>query len=103
MRLIERYVEAVHEEGLIFRDIMFREEVLISAAQIHERFYSLDASLSIPNRMQLVAEWLKNRIKTFGAFGAEKKPWVEEEMQFFWTMIFMSVLIADCKKTERIF
>lgn len=81
MRLIERYVEAVHEEGLIFRDIMFREEVLISAAQIHERFYSLDASLSIPNRMQLVAEWLKTELRRLER-SERKKPWVEEEMQF---------------------
>lgn len=99
MRLIERYAETLREDGLIFRDIMFREEVLISAAQIHERFYSLDVSLSIPNRMQLIAEWLRTELKRLERV-ERKKPWVEEEMQFLDNDIYVRAYRRLQKKKE---
>lgn len=99
MRLIERYVETLHEGGLIFRDIMFREEVLISAAQIHERFYSLDAGLSIPNRMQLIAEWLRTELKRLER-SERKKSWVEEEIQFLDNDIYVRAHRRLQKKKE---
>ncbi len=99
MQLIERYIDTLGEEGLIFKDIMFREEVLISAAQIHERFYNLDASLSIPNRMQLVAEWLRTELKRLER-SERKKPWVEEEMQFLDNDIYARAYRRLQKKKE---
>lgn len=76
--LIDSYVVILSSEELIFKNISFRGEMLIRAEQIKNYFYSLDASISIPNRMQLVKEWL---LKELGK--KEKlertKDWVIEE------------------------
>lgn len=76
--LIDSYVDILSSEDLIFKNICFRGEMLIRAEQIKRYFYSLDASISIPNRMQLVKEWL---LKELGK--KEKlertKDWVIEE------------------------
>lgn len=56
--LIDSYVVVLSSEDLIFKNISFRGEKLIGAERIKSYFYSLDASISIPNRMQLVKEWL---------------------------------------------
>ena len=79
--LIDAYVEKLAETGLIFRDIRFRKEVLFSKEQIYNYFYSLDRTISIPNRIQLVKEWLRKELKKT-AKQEQKKEWVEEEIQF---------------------
>jgi DNA helicase II / ATP-dependent DNA helicase PcrA len=78
---IDLYAERLSNEGLIFKDISFRNEIIISKTAIHEYFYSLDRKMSIPNRLELVKGWilktLKKRIKQ-----EQSKEWVEEEIQF---------------------
>ncbi|GGE15288.1 DNA helicase [Marinithermofilum abyssi] len=80
MKLMDRYVAYLGREGMKFRDISFRGKVVIRAERIQERFYSLDASLSIPRRMELLAEWLLEELEVL-AEQERKKTWVEEEIQ----------------------
>lgn len=81
MSLIEKYVKSLGKKGLIFNNIEFRGEVLISADSIHEYFYSLNHSIPIPNRMQLVTEWILQKIKRLEK-QERKKDWVEQEIQY---------------------
>ncbi|WP_312474869.1 RNA polymerase recycling motor HelD [Neobacillus sp.] len=78
---IDQYASDLSRHGLVFRDLTFRGDMLISKKQIHDYFYSLETSYSIPNRMQIVKQWLLKELKT-----AEKRErttgWVEEEVQF---------------------
>jgi DNA helicase II / ATP-dependent DNA helicase PcrA len=78
---IDLYAEQLSNAGLIFKDISFRKEIIISKMAIHDYFYSLDRNMSIPNRLELVKGWLlkalKKRIKQ-----EQSKEWVEEEIQF---------------------
>jgi DNA helicase II / ATP-dependent DNA helicase PcrA len=80
-RQIDHYADRLSNKGLIFKDLYFRKECIISKMDIHDYFYSLDRSISIPNRLQFVKEWLlhllKKRIKQ-----ERSKEWVEEELQF---------------------
>ncbi|MCQ6280549.1 RNA polymerase recycling motor HelD [Bacillus sp. EB600] len=80
-QLIDQYVSSLSTRGLLFKDIIFRNEVIISKAIISKYFYSLDQSFSIPNRMELVKDWilkeLKKRVKK-----ERSTSWVEEEIQF---------------------
>jgi DNA helicase II / ATP-dependent DNA helicase PcrA len=80
-QIIDNYADTLASEGILFRNLVFRGEVIISKESINEYFYSLDASYSIPNRMELVKEWLlrelKRRVKK-----ERIKSWVEEEIQF---------------------
>ena len=79
--MIDRYVEKLTQHGLVFRHLIFRKKILVSRSQIYEYFYSLDQNYSLPNRVQLVKEWLlkelKKRVKQ-----EQKKKWVEDEIQF---------------------
>lgn len=80
-KMIDQYARRLSTEGLIFKDLKFRSKILITNEAISEYFYSLEQQISIPNRMQLVKEWLlrelKRRVKQ-----ERSKSWVEEEVQF---------------------
>lgn len=80
MQVIERYVEFLGHEGLIFKDIKFRDEVLVSRERIKEEFYGYDSSLPIPNRMKLLVDWLLAELKERARLERSKQ-WVEDEMQ----------------------
>lgn len=79
--IIDRYAQGLAKKGLIFRDLTFKGDVLISKKEIHDYFYSLEESITIPNRMQLVKEWilrdLKRKVKQ-----ERSRSWVEEEVQY---------------------
>jgi DNA helicase-2/ATP-dependent DNA helicase PcrA len=80
MRLLDAYAAYLAKEGMLFRDVMFRDEVLVSGERLRERFYELDASLSIPNRMQALAEWLLKELRLQAKLERRKR-WVEDEIE----------------------
>lgn len=80
MRTIDRYLETLGIANMPFKDICFRDRTLIAADTISQRFYSLDPSLAIPNRMRLLAEWLLCELKEI-ARRERNKPWVEDEIE----------------------
>ncbi|KAF1678389.1 RNA polymerase recycling motor HelD [Bacillus sp. SKDU12] len=57
-RFIDEYVKRLSSEGMIFKNIVFRGQKLITKEQIQSYFYSLDQSQSIPNRMEQTAKRL---------------------------------------------
>jgi DNA helicase II / ATP-dependent DNA helicase PcrA len=79
--IIDRYARGLAKKGLIFRDLTFRGDVLISKKEIHDYFYSLEESITIPNRMQLVKEWLLRDLKR-KVRQERSRSWVEEEVQY---------------------
>ena len=89
-KIIERYAIGLAKKGLIFRDLKFRGDVLISKKEIHDYFYSLDENITIPNRIKLVKEWLlrdlKRKVKQ-----ERSRSWVEEEIQYLEKEDFMEV------------
>ncbi|BDH61638.1 helicase IV [Lysinibacillus sp. PLM2] len=76
--LIDSYVDILSSEDLIFLNISFRGERIIEAKEIKNFFYSLDTSISIPNRMQLVKEWLLKELTKKEKL-ERTKDWVIEE------------------------
>lgn len=80
IEVVDRYVSYLKREGMLFKDIKFRGEVLISEEQIKERFYEFDSSIRIPNRIKLISEWLLKELKEQEKI-ERKKLWVEEEVQ----------------------
>ncbi|USG64343.1 UvrD-helicase domain-containing protein [Brevibacillus ruminantium] len=80
LRVIENYVDALRQKGMCFRDIKFRGRILIPASAIEERFYGMDSSLRIPNRLRLVAEWLLGELKRL-ARKEISRPWVDEAIE----------------------
>lgn len=81
MELINRYLTHLSQADLRFRDIKFRGETMISKAQIKKKFYALDQQLSIPQRLQMVADQLLEELAQ-RAIEEQQKPWVEEEISY---------------------
>ena len=80
-KIIDQFVSQLSIKGLIFKDLSFRSDVIIAKKEIHEYFYSLDEGYSIPNRIQLVKDWLLKELRR--AMKRESsRSWVEEEIQF---------------------
>ncbi|MEH7238504.1 RNA polymerase recycling motor HelD [Bacillus sp. JJ1562] len=78
--LIHSYVKELGEKGLLFKDIEFKKKKIISKESIGEYFYSLDPTISIPNRLMKVTEWLiKEVIKIERK--ERKKDWVLQEAE----------------------
>ncbi|WP_047153492.1 RNA polymerase recycling motor HelD [Aneurinibacillus tyrosinisolvens] len=80
MHVIEQYAKSLGRQGMIFKTLRFRDRTLISADQMKEYFYALDPSISIPNRMRLLTEWLLKELKEQARL-ERKKQWVEDEVQ----------------------
>ncbi|QAY68407.1 helicase [Paenibacillus protaetiae] len=80
MRIIERYAKSLGEAGIKFRPIRFRGSVLISSEEMSRRFYELDRTLSIANRLKLLSEWMLKELTALGKL-ERKKSWVEEEIE----------------------
>ncbi|WP_379971199.1 RNA polymerase recycling motor HelD [Ectobacillus sp. sgz5001026] len=80
MKVLDSYVIFLKEQGMLFLDVEFRGEQIVSAKQIEIYFYSLDRALSLANRVRLTTEWLIQLLKTEEK-KERKKPWVEEEME----------------------
>lgn len=79
--IIDHYVNELSKKGLLFKDLVFRGEVIISNKTIYDYFYSLDASFTIPNRMEMVKDWLLRELKR-KVRQERNKSWVEDEVQF---------------------
>lgn len=80
MHLLDQYLVMLGRKSMIFKDVSFRGEILISSRRITERFYALDPSLPIPNRIQLLVNGLLTELKRKERL-ERGKPWVEEEVQ----------------------
>lgn len=80
VRLIDRYLDSLRAGGMRFKPIVFRGEALVKASNIEESFYSLDRSISLPNRLKLVAERLLARMKERETAALEEA-WVGEEVE----------------------
>ncbi|PZM64083.1 RNA polymerase recycling motor HelD [Paenibacillus dendritiformis] len=79
-RVLGRYVERLGQEGMRFRDLRFQDRTLISGEAMLRQFYELDASLSIPNRLSQIAEWLRGELVA-AARREREADWVEEEIE----------------------
>ncbi|MGN7941828.1 RNA polymerase recycling motor HelD [Virgibacillus sp. 6R] len=81
LHVVEQYLTHLSNENLVFQDIVFRNEVVISTLEISDYFYSLDKQLSITNRVKLTATWLLSELKRLEK-SERKKEWVEDEIQY---------------------
>ncbi|WP_085992642.1 RNA polymerase recycling motor HelD [Oceanobacillus senegalensis] len=78
--LLDGFISSLENEGILFKNIKFRGRTLLSKERIQEYFYSLDDSISIPNKIEGVSKWLLHEIRKH-----QKKEiyedWVLDEVQ----------------------
>lgn len=79
--LLDQYAEKLARETLVFKSLGINKRVIISKKDISAYYHSLDQSISIPNRIQLVKEWLLKELRR-KAKAEVSQEWVEKEIQF---------------------
>ncbi|MEG0440209.1 MAG: RNA polymerase recycling motor HelD [Solibacillus sp.] len=78
--VIKAYRESLEVSGMLFEDIIFRGQTIITAKQIAHQFYSSDTTIHFQNRLENLKDWLLNIIKEVGKI-ERMKPWVQEEIE----------------------
>ncbi len=61
-QFIDHAITGLMRQGLQFLAITFQGRTIVSAEKIEQYFYGLDPSISIPNRLEMVADWLTEEI-----------------------------------------
>lgn len=79
-QFIDEYVTRLSSEGMIFKNIIFRGQKLITKEQIQSYFYSLDQRQSIPNRMEQTAKWSLSELNKLEK-KERRKDWVVQEAE----------------------
>ena len=74
--ILDAYILSLGKEGILFQDIIFREEILISKEEISRHFYTLAKEVTLSNVMGLISTWLLKRISAIE----------EQELQEDWVM-----------------
>ncbi|WP_315984495.1 RNA polymerase recycling motor HelD [Listeria booriae] len=77
---IDQYAEQLSTGGLVFKNIALRGNVIISKEAIGAYFYSLDYTISIPNRMSMTKDWLLEEL-AFLEKEERDKDWVKDEAE----------------------
>jgi DNA helicase-2/ATP-dependent DNA helicase PcrA len=81
LALIQTYIRSLEASGMLFRPVKFRGRTIVSADAIAAKFYGLDPSIRLANRIELVRDWLLGQVKAF-AQTQKSEAWVDEEMQY---------------------
>ncbi|MBC2055609.1 UvrD-helicase domain-containing protein [Listeria booriae] len=77
---IDQYAEQLSTGGLVFKNIALRGNIIISKEAIGAYFYSLDHTISIPNRMSMTKDWLLEEL-AFLEKEERYKDWVKDEAE----------------------
>ena len=80
MRLIDDYAHELGEAGMSFKPVKFRGRTLVSADEIAVKFYALNRSIPIANRLRETAEWLLKELTRLAKLERKRK-WVEAEIE----------------------
>ncbi len=101
-KLIDIYVEKLRIEGMQFKNISFRGEILISKEEISEYFYSLDEAITPANKMEIVAKWLQSELKQYQRQEV-KKHWVMEKVELLDKEAYLKAYYEAQKLDEDMF
>ncbi|KQL19889.1 RNA polymerase recycling motor HelD [Cytobacillus solani] len=79
--IVDSYLRFLNTGGFLFKDIKLKNKPLLTKEQLSEKFYSFNTAISIPNRIQLLQEWIVKELKKRKKL-EKRKDWVKEEIQF---------------------
>lgn len=103
--LLDQYIEELSQEGIVFRNISFQGDVIISKKAIELYFYHTEPTLSIPDRLEKVASWLLQQLKKVEKYERDKD-WVLDESELLDKDTFVDVhqtLQEEQRYTEETF
>src|SRR5690606_35642464 len=77
--LLEKYIDQLGEQGMIFQEIRFRGKTYLTSQEIEQYFYGLKHISKIPNRLEQTKAWIMEKVKGWEQ-AEQKEPWVEEQI-----------------------
>lgn len=77
---VDHLLEKLKRDGMTFRNVRFRGDLIVGKEKIRNYFYALPSSLSIPVRLEKVMQWLLKELKKLEKT-EEMADWVLEETQ----------------------
>ncbi|SEO17528.1 DNA helicase-2 / ATP-dependent DNA helicase PcrA [Amphibacillus marinus] len=77
---VDAFLEQLKAQGLVFRNIRFRNQLLFNKDTLNHFFYQLPSNMSIQNRLVKMTEWLLTNLKEKER-GFLKAEWLEDELE----------------------
>lgn len=77
---MERYFESLSEDGMLFHDLIFNGEVIMTKEALHNQFYSENLGMKLHNRLDLLKESILKRLKD-SEKKAIKSDWILDEIE----------------------
>ncbi|MBW7476823.1 UvrD-helicase domain-containing protein [Paenibacillus oenotherae] len=81
LKALQNYGKWLGREGMRFKDISFRNRVLITAERMCAKMYDFDSSLPLFSRVVLLQEWLLDEMASLERKEREAL-WVQEELNY---------------------
>jgi DNA helicase-2/ATP-dependent DNA helicase PcrA len=78
--ILDEFILSLGKEGIVFHDIIFREEILISKEEINDHFYTLAQDVTISNAIGLTSTWLLKKISVLEELEMNED-WVMDEVE----------------------
>jgi DNA helicase-2/ATP-dependent DNA helicase PcrA len=81
LKTLHAYKQILLNQAMLFKPLVFRGQMIVSAKRMKERFYGFDPAIRLANRVELIKEWL---LKDLSVFEEKewRQAWVDEEIQF---------------------
>lgn len=79
-KLLDAFLNQLASEGLQFRNIKFRGQIVLSKQQIEKYFYQTESRMPIPERLEKTAHWILYQLKKLEIVEREKN-WALEESE----------------------
>jgi len=99
LKALQNYGKWLGREGMRFKDICFRDRVLITAERMSTKMYGFDSSLPLSSRVVLLQEWLLSELASFEREEREAF-WVQEELNYLDTEQYAEVFDMLHKERE---
>lgn len=77
---MERYFVSLSEEGMLFHDLIFNGEVIMTKEQLYNQFYSENLGMKLHNRLDLLKESILKLLKETEK-KAIKSDWILDEIE----------------------
>ncbi|MGK9252017.1 RNA polymerase recycling motor HelD [Paenibacillus humicus] len=78
---IQTFADSLLQSGMKFRGFKFRGRLLISREDIGARFYGFEAHIRLPNRIELLREWLLEELSRLEQEECAEE-WVRNEIEY---------------------
>ncbi|MEK0315868.1 RNA polymerase recycling motor HelD [Cohnella sp. 56] len=81
LKALQNYGAWLGQNGMRFKDIRYRDRVLIEAERMSAKLYEFDSSLPLAGRVALLQDWLLEELASLER-QERHAPWVQEELNY---------------------